>query len=232
MAVQAQPHAQLPGGAQVGEALDLQGLDDGARPPGVLRCVVCVCARVFAAHDPAAGQVFKWVRKAEKCEFRRQAVDAAEGAAIDEGLLGAELEVGQRRLTRGKAADMGIAPPAMCLLLVSLPPLARAPRVPVLPRRAGAQASSWRQFPTSASRRCSGAVSPHARRMKERLRRGRAAGATQAGNASGTTTRTKTIKLWTPRTVRSPGATRQIIATEPASEPANEGQTQDLAFST
>jgi hypothetical protein len=67
------------------------------------------------------------VRKAEKCEFRRQAVDAAEGAAIDDGLLGAELEVGQRRLTRGKAADMGLAPPpTMCLLPVSLLPQARA----------------------------------------------------------------------------------------------------------
>ncbi len=55
MAVQAQPHAQLPGGAQVGEALDLQGLDDGARPPEVPRCVVFLCARaavrrVFAAY--------------------------------------------------------------------------------------------------------------------------------------------------------------------------------------
>jgi hypothetical protein len=40
MAVQAQPHAQLTGGAQVGEVLDLQGLDDGARPPEVPRRVV------------------------------------------------------------------------------------------------------------------------------------------------------------------------------------------------
>ncbi len=69
------------------------------------------------------------MRKAEKCEFRRQAVDAAEGAAIDEGLLGAELEVGQRRLTRGKAADMGLDTPVPCACSLSLCPRRRALRV-------------------------------------------------------------------------------------------------------
>ena len=57
-------------------------------------------------------QVFKWVRKAERCEFKG---DAENGEGDDSSFaqdrsaatFETEAEAGQRRLTRGKAADMG-----------------------------------------------------------------------------------------------------------------------------
>lgn len=61
-------------------------------------------------------QVFKWVRKAERCEFKGVKGEAENGEDDDRGggeAYETEAEAGQRRLTRGKAHDKG--PVSFCL---------------------------------------------------------------------------------------------------------------------
>lgn len=73
----------------------------------------CICVHICTHAYMIHKQVFKWVRKAEVCQFKVDN-ENGESSAIDHEQLaaafGAEPEVGQRRLTRGKAADMGTAP--------------------------------------------------------------------------------------------------------------------------
>ena len=74
----------------------------------VLSWLVCGTAKPWQLQ-----QVFKWVRKSEKCEFKSDAdnAESLESSAIeyDQAVFGGEAEGGQRRLTRGKAADMGLS---------------------------------------------------------------------------------------------------------------------------
>ena len=58
--------------------------------------------------------MFKWVRKAERCEFKGEAEngEGEDSSLQDHAAAGfeTEAEASQRRLTRGKAADMGVDP--------------------------------------------------------------------------------------------------------------------------
>jgi hypothetical protein len=135
--VKAKLHAEDGGRAQVGETMGVQGIHDGALalPPSPHRVLDSsrrvvrprderAAARLVAhAHEYQGGrragalslvgwQVFKWVRKAERCEFKGDAEngegdDSSFGQDRSAATFETEAEAGQRRLTRGKAADMG-----------------------------------------------------------------------------------------------------------------------------
>ena len=51
-------------------------------------------------------QVFKWVRKAERCEFKGENANGEGDVSVADQAAAAE--VGQQRTTRGKAAAMGL----------------------------------------------------------------------------------------------------------------------------
>ena len=66
-------------------------------------------------------QVFKWVRTSTRCKHKSDDENGeGEPSAIDQEQLDAvfSAEVGQRRLTRGKAADMGLSLLSSCVYLV------------------------------------------------------------------------------------------------------------------
>lgn len=114
--------------------MGIQGLHDGtlfqartfhtdrATPP--CACVLCAVSQSTFVHSReinsragnsfAEWQVFKWVRKAERCEFKGEAEngEGEDSSFQDHSAAGfeTEAEASQRRLTRGKAADMGLDP--------------------------------------------------------------------------------------------------------------------------